>query len=119
MIIRAPLPGTRPTADIRVDLSNPEQGRPIRLESSNGGITLKMRELNGNSIRLSTSNASISLALPENAGAQLRASTSNGRVQSDLPVQGKIKKNHADGKIGAGGLTSISTSNGSINLQRI
>ena len=103
-----------------MDLSNPEQGRPIRLESSNGGITLRMRELNGNSVRLSTSNASISLALPENAGAQLRASTSNGHVQSDLPVQGKIEKNHADGKIGAGGpYVELTTSNGSINLQRI
>ena len=28
---------------VQVDLSNPEQGRPIRLESSNGGITLRMR----------------------------------------------------------------------------
>jgi DUF4097 and DUF4098 domain-containing protein YvlB len=105
---------------VHVDLSNPEQGRPIRLESSNGGITLKMRELNGNNVRLSTSNASISLALPENAGAQLRASTSNGHVQSDLPVQGKIEKNHADGKIGAGGpYVELTTSNGSINLQRL
>ena len=105
---------------VQVDLSNPEQGRPIRLESSNGGITLKMRSLNGNNVRLSTSNASINLALPENAGAQLRASTSNGHVQSDLPVQGKIEKNHADGKIGAGGpYVELTTSNGSINLQRI
>ena len=43
---------------IHVELANPEQGTPIRLESSNGGITLRMRSLNGNNIRLSTSNAS-------------------------------------------------------------
>lgn len=105
---------------VHVELSDPEQGRPIRLESSNGGITLRMRELNGNSIRLSTSNASINLALPENAGAQLRASTSNGHVQSDYAVQGTIRKNHADGKIGAGGpFMELTTSNGSINLQKL
>jgi len=39
---------------IHVELDNPERGRPIRLESSNGGITLRMRELNDNSLRLST-----------------------------------------------------------------
>lgn len=105
---------------IHVDLANPEAGRPIRLESSNGGITLKMRSVNGNSVRMSTSNASINLALPENAGAQLRATTSNGSVHSDLPVQGTVAKNRADGKIGAGGpYMDLSTSNGSINLQRL
>jgi len=105
---------------IHVELENPEQGTPIRLESSNGGITLRMRALNGNNIRLSTSNASINLSLPDGAGAQLRANTSNGHIQSDLPVQGTMAKSHADGKIGSGGpYVELSTSNGSINLQRL
>jgi len=105
---------------VTVELANPEQGKPIRLESSNGGITLRMKSLNGNNVRLSTSNASIHVSLPENAGAQLRASTSNGHVQSDLPVQGRIEKNHADGRIGSGGpYMELTTSNGSINLQRL
>jgi len=112
--------GHTSNARINADLQNPEQGSPIRLESSNGGITLRMRSLNGNNIRLSTSNGSIRLALPDGAGAQLRASTSNGHVQSDLPVQGTIAKSHADGKIGNGGpYLDLSTSNGSINLQKL
>jgi hypothetical protein len=105
---------------ISVDLANPERDRPIRLSSSNGGITLKMNELNGNSIRLSTSNASITLALPNSAGAQLRATTSNGRINSDLNVQGEVTKSRAEGKIGSGGpYVELTTSNGSINLQRM
>jgi DUF4097 and DUF4098 domain-containing protein YvlB len=112
--------GRTSNGHIRVDLSNPEQGRPVRLESSNGGITLKMRELNGNSIRMSTSNARIDLTLPENANAQLRASTSNGSFHTDLPVQGSITKNRADGKIGSGGpYVELSTSNGRISLQKL
>lgn len=112
--------GRTSNGHIRVDLSNPEQGKAVRLESSNGGITLKMRSLNGNNIRMSTSNARIDLTLPENANAQLRASTSNGSFHTDLPVQGNITKNHADGKIGSGGpYVELSTSNGSINLQKL
>jgi DUF4097 and DUF4098 domain-containing protein YvlB len=112
--------GRTSNGHIRVDLSNPEQGKPVRLESSNGGVTLKMRSLNGNSIRVSTSNAKIDLTLPENANAQLRASTSNGSFHTDLPVQGSISKNRADGKIGSGGpYVELTTSNGSISLQRL
>jgi len=107
-------------ARVHVDLTDPEPNRPIRLESSNGGITLKLRSLKGNNIRLSTSNASINLSLPEDAGAQLRANTSNGHVRSDLPLQGTIAKSHADGKLGAGGpYIELSTSNGGINLQKL
>jgi DUF4097 and DUF4098 domain-containing protein YvlB len=112
--------GHTSNARVSVDLSDPEQGRPVRLESSNGGINLKMRSFNRNSIRLSTSNASINLALPDNAGVQIRADTSNGHISSDMPVQGTMKRTHADGQIGAGGPSvELSTSNGSISLQRL
>jgi DUF4097 and DUF4098 domain-containing protein YvlB len=112
--------GNTSNGRISVDLDNPERDRPIRLGSSNGGITLKMRELNGNSIRLTTSNATITLALPDRAGAQLRATTSNGRIKSDLQLQGEVTKSRAEGKIGSGGpYVELSTSNGSINLERL
>jgi DUF4097 and DUF4098 domain-containing protein YvlB len=112
--------GHTSNARVSVDLANPEQGRPIRLESSNGGINLKLRSFNENSVRLSTSNASITLGLPDSAGAQLRANTSNGHISSDLPVDGTIAKSHADGRIGKGGPSvELSTSNGSITLQRL
>jgi DUF4097 and DUF4098 domain-containing protein YvlB len=76
--------------------------------------------LNGNSIRLSTSNASIHLALPDSAGAQLRASTSNGHIRSELQVQGEVTKTRAEGKIGSGGpYVELSTSNGSIDVERL
>jgi DUF4097 and DUF4098 domain-containing protein YvlB len=117
---RGAITGNTSNGRISVDLSNPERDRPIRLGSSNGGITLRMREMNGNSIRLTTSNASITLALPDQAGAQLRASTSNGRISSDLNVQGEVTKTRAEGKIGSGGpYVELTTSNGSINLERM
>ena len=117
---RGAITGHTSNARVSVDLTEPEQGTPIRLESSNGGISLKVRSFNRNSIRLSTSNASINLTLPDNVGAQLRADTSNGHISSDLPVQGTMKKTHADGQIGAGGPSvELSTSNGSISLQRL
>lgn len=112
--------GNTSNGRIQVDLLNPEKDRPIRLSTSNGGVTLKLGQLNGNSIRLTTSNSSIHLALPDNAGAQLRASTSNGSIRSDLPVQGEVTKSRAEGKIGSGGpYVELSTSNGSIHLDRL
>ncbi|HYP05269.1 MAG TPA: DUF4097 family beta strand repeat-containing protein [Bryobacteraceae bacterium] len=105
---------------ISVDLTNPEKDRPIRLSSSNGGVNLKLGQLNGNSVRISTSNASIHLALPENANAQLRASTSNGRFRSELPLQGEITKTRAEGRLGSGGpYLELTTSNGSVELDRL
>ena len=112
--------GNTSNGRISVDLADPERDRPIRLASSNGGITLRMNALNGNSVRLTTSNASITLALPQSAGAQLRATTSNGRIRTDLNVQGEVTKSRAEGKIGAGGpYVELTTSNGSINLERM
>lgn len=112
--------GNTSNGRISVELLQPEKDRPIRLSSSNGGVTLRLGRLNGNSIRLTTSNAAIHLALPSDAGAQLRASTSNGRFNSDLPLQGEITKTRAEGKLGPGGpYVELSTSNGSINLERM
>jgi hypothetical protein len=112
--------GATSNARIRVDLRQPEPDRPIRLETSNGGIDVKLHAMRGNNVRLSTSNGGITVALPDSAGAQLRAETSNGHVRSEFDVQGEVKKNRGQGKIGAGGpYLDLTTSNGNINLHKL
>ena len=112
--------GHTSNAHVTAELRDPERGKPVRLESSNGSIKVRMNQLNDNSIRLSTSNASITLALPENAGAQLRASTSNASVRTDLPLNGRVEKHSAEGKLGAGGpYIDLTTSNGGINIDKL
>jgi len=107
---------------IQVRIAKPAAGRPIKLQTSNGGIELTVDTLNDNEIRASTSNAGITLHLPGTVAANLAASTSNSAISTDFEVQtqGTLSKHHLEGKIGAGGpAIDLSTSNGSIRLLRM
>ena len=106
--------------DARV--TDPEPNRPIKLESSNGGITLELASLKGNDVRVTTSNSSINLRLPQTVAAQLKASTSNSSISNDFEstMNTTSKSKHAvEGTIGSGGpIIDLHTSNGKINIQR-
>lgn len=107
---------------IHVRMADPESSRPIRLQTSNGGIELTVEKLNQNAITASTSNGGITLHLPGNVGASLIAHTSHSSISTDFEVQtqGSISKNHLEGRIGSGGPTiDLSTSNGSISLLKM
>ena len=107
---------------ISVRLAKPAEGRPIKLETSNGGIELTVDALNQNEIRASTSNGGITLHLPGNVGANLVANTNNSSISTefDVQTQGNLSKHHLEGKIGAGGPSiDLSTSNGSIRLLKM
>jgi DUF4097 and DUF4098 domain-containing protein YvlB len=122
--VKGAIEATTSNGSINVRLSNPEQGRPIRLASSNGSIELALDRINGNDVRASTSNSSITLRLPSNLAAQVRAHTSNGSIATDYELSvrggGKISKSHIDGAIGSGGpLLDLSSSNGNIRLLRL
>jgi len=113
---------------INARLRDPERGKTIKLESSNGGIDLTLDSLNDNDIQLNTSNSSIDVRLPGGAHADLKASTSNGRVTSDFNVavkSGEMSKAKVEGTIGAGGSMAplsqmdLSTSNGSIRIHKL
>jgi DUF4097 and DUF4098 domain-containing protein YvlB len=104
---------------ISVRLTKPTAGRPIKLETSNGGIELTVDALNQNEIRANTSNGGITVHLPANVGANLIANTNNSSISTDFEVQtqGTLSKHHLEGKVGAGGPTiDLSTSNGNIRL---
>jgi DUF4097 and DUF4098 domain-containing protein YvlB len=107
---------------ISVRLAKPAEGRPIKLETSNGGIELTVDALNQNEIRASTSNGGITLHLPGNVAANLVANTNNSSISTDFEVQtqGTLSKHHLEGRIGAGGPSiDLSTSNGSIRLLKM
>ncbi len=119
--VRGSLEATTSNGGINIRLAKAEPGRPVKLETTNGGVELTMETFNENEIRASTSNGGITLHLPGNIGANLSANTSNSSITTDFEVQtqGNISKHHLEGKIGSGGPTiDLSTSNGGIRLIR-
>jgi len=96
--------------------------RPIRLETSNGGIDLTLPANLSSGVRASTSNSGITVHLPGPLNARVSARTSNASVSSDfeLRTEGELNKNHLEGVMGNGGpLLDLSTSNGSIRFLRM
>jgi DUF4097 and DUF4098 domain-containing protein YvlB len=97
-------------------------GRPVKADSSNGGIELYLSNFTDQPIEADTSNSSITLRLPASAGAELRASTTNGSISNDfeLTSTGENSKRRVEGRIGTGGpLVRLSTSNGGIRVQKL
>lgn len=110
---------------IDLDLAAIESPEPVRLETTNGNINLKLAA--AHEVRARTNNSSITVQLPEKADANLRARTSNSHIDSDFgPSAGvageddeeRERRNKSlDAKIGKGGpLIDLSTSNGRIKI---
>jgi len=74
----------------------------------------------GKSIRLETTNGRITVALPRSLTARVDASTTNGSITTDLPVTTTEMSHHAlRGTINGGGSAELRlrTTNGSINIE--
>jgi DUF4097 and DUF4098 domain-containing protein YvlB len=120
--VRGHLDAVTSNASITARLTDPEPGRPLKLSSSNGSITLTLENLKNNDIVATTSNSSITVRMPGSLGAQLKARTSNSSVSSDfeVAVRGTISKNQLEGAINGGGpVLDLTTSNGAIRVQRL
>jgi DUF4097 and DUF4098 domain-containing protein YvlB len=120
--IRGHFEATTSNGSINATLADPEPGRPVRLESSNGSITLAMEVLRNNDIRANTSNSSITVRLPSPLQAYLKARTSNSSVTTDYDVtmKGTNSKHSVEGNIGSGGpMIDLQTSNGSIRVLKM
>jgi DUF4097 and DUF4098 domain-containing protein YvlB len=120
--VEGSLEATTSNGSLHVRLGKPKPDEPIRLTSSNGGIELEAEGLDNNEIHASTSNASITLRLAAPIKARLRASTSNSNVSTDFDVttHGSMGKNFLEGEINGGGpLIDLTTSNGSIKVQKL
>jgi hypothetical protein len=104
---------------VSAQVAHAEAGRPIRVETTNGGVDLALTAEDRGDVRVSTSNGGITLHLPEKTNARVMASTSNSSIRSefDVQTQGTTDKHHMDGVIGAGGPAwNLSTTNGTIRL---
>lgn len=115
------LQATTTNATITAGLSG-AAGRPLRLETSNGGVDAILPEKFDSDVRIHTSNGHITLHLPAEANARVQAQTSNSAITSDFEVraQGAFSKSRLDGAIGAGGpLLDLSTSNAAIRLLKM
>ena len=120
--VRGSLEASTSNGSINIHLTKTESGKPVKLESSNGGIELTLDEVNKNDVYASTSNSSITVRMPSTIGARLRAHASNNSISTDFEVQmqGVLSKHHLEGTIGGGGpLLDLETSNGGIRLQKL
>ncbi len=96
----------------------------VAAETSNGNVTFTGALARG-SHKLETSNGGIALKLPAAARFQLEARTSNGTVVSRFPglkvTSGKSGSNHLTGKVGSGSAPDVDlkleTSNGNITVE--
>ncbi len=120
--IRGGVEGSTTNGSVTVRLAKGEAGRPIRLESSNGGVELTVEGDNRSDIRIHTTNGGITVRLPDGTGARVIASTSHSTIRSefDVAASGINDKRRLEGTIGAGGPTlELSTSNGGIRILRM
>jgi DUF4097 and DUF4098 domain-containing protein YvlB len=120
--VRGGLEAETSNGGIKIHLAKAEPGRAVKLETSNGGIDLTVDNAAQNDVYASTSNAGISVHMPASIAARVRAHTSNGSISSDfdVQVQGQVSKHSLEGTIGSGGpLLDLSTSNGSIHLEKL
>ncbi len=98
----------------------PVPGAPVKLSTSNGTIDARFDRLESSDVRASTTNSSITLRLPADTRARLLASTSNSRVSTDFEVSGSVEKHRIDGSINGGGpLIRLTSSNGSIRIEKL
>ena len=92
----------------------------IDAHTSGGGINLKLLESPTKDSKIRTSGGSITAYLAKNIAVDISAKTSGGRVSSELPVQGKIKKQSINGTINGGGpKLELKTSGGSVRIKSL
>ncbi|HEY8130355.1 MAG TPA: DUF4097 family beta strand repeat-containing protein [Thermoanaerobaculia bacterium] len=93
----------------------------VEAETTNGGIRVELAEVNpGKSIRLETTNGRITVSLPKSIAARVDASTTNGSIKTDLPVTTTdVRRNSLRGTINGGGSAELRlrTTNGGISIE--
>ena len=102
-------------------IDKPQDDKPVRLSTTNGGITLAMAEFHANPITAETTNGGVTLRLPSDTNAQLRARNSSASISTDLPLSSteEMSKHQLKARLGSGGpLISASSSSGSIRIEK-
>ena len=120
--LRGGLEADTSNSSINARLVQVPAGRPVRLETSNSSVELRLPANFANDVRVSTSNSGITLHMPYQVNAHVMARTNNSSISSDFEVamRGEFSKNRLEGVVGNGGpLIDLSTSNGSIRLRKM
>jgi DUF4097 and DUF4098 domain-containing protein YvlB len=95
-------------------------GGDLDAETTNGGIKAELLDVTpGKAVRLETTNGRISLAAPPTLAAQLIASTTNGSIDTELPITTTRAERHSlRGTLNGGGPElRLRTTNGSIQIR--
>lgn len=103
-------------------ISDPEAGKPISVTTSNGSVNITVDSLRDNPVSATTSNSGITVRMPAKVGVDLKATTSNSSINTDFDVmvRGEKSKNRIEGAVNGGGpAMTLTTSNGSIRVERI
>jgi DUF4097 and DUF4098 domain-containing protein YvlB len=106
---------------IDVTIMKPQDDRPLRVTTTNGGISLALAEFHGNPVSAGTTHGGLTLRLPAGTNAQISARNTFSGISSDLPLSSteEISKHGLKGQLGQGGpLISASTTTGSIRIER-
>ncbi|MCC7173601.1 MAG: DUF4097 family beta strand repeat protein [Bryobacterales bacterium] len=115
------LEATTSNGSIRAAAGSVEDGRPLRLTTSNGSVELSVDRLGSGGAYVKTSNGSITVNLPASISLDVYASTSNARISNDFEdaFRGRSDRRRLEGSIGSGGpRLELATSNGSIRLRK-
>lgn len=92
----------------------------VEAETTNGAVRAELTEVTaGKSMRLETTNGRITVTVPRSIAASVDASTTNGSISTELPVTMSSTSRHAlRGTInGGGGELRLRTTNGSIDIR--
>jgi len=119
--VQGGLEASTSNGSIRALTSGPNDGRSLRLSTSNGSVELTVDKLGVGGAVVHTSNGSITVNLPGSASLDVDASTSNARITNDFEdaFRGRASKRRLEGAIGSGGpKLELSTSNGGIRLRK-
>jgi len=117
--IEGPIDASTTNGSITAEMTKSTDDRKLRFSTTNGSISLRLPAGLRNDIRASTSNGAIDLRLPASAAFHVNARTNGASIRTEFDVKGDISKKSIEGVVGAGGpLLDLSTSNGSISLQR-
>ena len=95
-------------------------GGDVDAETTNGGINAELLEVTpGKAVRLETTNGRISLAAPPTLAASIDAANTNGSINTELPVTSTRMRRHTlHGTINGGGPeVRLRTTNGSIEIR--
>ncbi|HZS55748.1 MAG TPA: DUF4097 family beta strand repeat-containing protein [Bryobacteraceae bacterium] len=104
---------------IDLTLLKPRHDEALRASTTNGTITVALREFAGNPIHVETTHGGVTLRLPHDTDARIEARTSLSHITSELPVSSEESDKHElRGQLGKGGpVISASTTTGSIRIE--